>query len=464
MDALQDRIALVCGRLAGQILRLRRKDGATALPGLVSGLISKNLLCSLSQNMVDGVVTISGTNGKTTTTNFLNLILEDAGFSALTNGAGSNLERGLISAYANSVNILGKYPKTALQVGLFEVDEAELARTFDQLKPRVSTFLNLFRDQLDRYGEVDNLALRWQDMIGADNWQGTIVINVDDPNIYKLQECTTGEVTTFGIEDDNLEITDIHNVKDARFCEKGSILRYDTLYMSHLGKWRCDCCVVSRPKPRVSAQNISLRNDSSSFDLVIDGNSKKITIDMPGLYVVYDLLAAAATAHALEIDIDLIVSSLNKVKAPHGRQETFLLDQKEIRILLTKNPTGFNETIKIIMPAFESVKVNLLAILNDGIQDGEDVSWIYDADVERLRRYNIDLVCSGVRASDFALRWHLAGNNPRLVCPNIEEALDKALDNVSAGGRLDVIATYTAMLQIRSILVNRSRKDKHAII
>ena len=175
-------------------------------------------------------------------------------------------------------------------------------------------------------------------------------------------------------------------------------------------------------------------------------------------------LAAAATAYALEVDIDLIASSLNAVKPPQGRQEIFLVDQKEIRILLTKNPTGFNETIKIIMPDSESIEVNLLAILNDGIQDGEDVSWIYDADIERLKKYNIDLVCSGIRANDFALRWHLAGINPRLVCSNIEESLDRALDNVPLGGRLDVIATYTAMLQIRSILVSRSRKADYEII
>ena len=464
MDALQDRIALIFGRLAGQIVRLRRKEGATALPGLVGGLISKKLLYSLSQNMADGVVTISGTNGKTTTTNFLNLILENAGFNTLTNTAGSNLERGLISAYADAVNAWGGYPKNKQQVGLFEVDEAELARTFNQLNPRVSTFLNLFRDQLDRYGEVDNLALRWQDMIKAKGEYGSIVINVDDPNICKLQECTTGEVITFGIEDDNLKIEDLYNVKDARFCARGSVLKYDNLYMSHLGQWRCDCCTVFRPKPKVRAQNISLKNGSSGFDLVIDDIRHKIIINMPGLYVVYNALAAAATAYALEVDIDLIASSLNAVKPPQGRQEIFLVDQKEIRILLTKNPTGFNETIKIIMPDSESVEVNLLAILNDGIQDGEDVSWIYDADIERLKKYNIDLVCSGIRANDFALRWHLAVINPRLVCSDIEESLDRALDNVPLGGRLDVIATYTAMLQIRSILVSKSRKADYEII
>ena len=464
MDALQDRIALIFGRFAGQIVRLRRKEGATALPGLVGGLISKKLLYSLSQNMADGVVTISGTNGKTTTTNFLNLILENAGFNTLTNTAGSNLERGLISAYTDAVNAWGGYPKNKQQVGLFEVDEAELARTFNQLNPRVSTFLNLFRDQLDRYGEVDNLALRWQDMIKAKGEYGSIVINVDDPNICRLQECTTGEVITFGIEDDNLKIEDLYNVKDARFCARGSVLKYDNLYMSHLGQWRCDCCTVFRPKPKVRAQNISLKNGSSGFDLVIDDIRHKIIINMPGLYVVYNALAAAATAYALEVDIDLIASSLNAVKPPQGRQEIFLVDQKEIRILLTKNPTGFNETIKIIMPDSESIEVNLLAILNDGIQDGEDVSWIYDADIERLKKYNIDLVCSGIRANDFALRWHLAGINPRLVCSNIEESLDRALDNVPLGGRLDVIATYTAMLQIRSILVSKSRKADYEII
>tara|TARA_B100000029_G_scaffold449439_1_gene472646 strand:+ start:42814 stop:44208 length:1395 start_codon:yes stop_codon:yes gene_type:complete len=464
MNALKDRIALVLGRLTGQILHLRRKDGATALPGLVSGLISKNLLSSLSKNMTDGVVTISGTNGKTTTTNFLNFILNNAGFMFVTNTAGSNLERGLISAYANSVNFLGGYPKNKQRLGLFEVDEAELARTFDQLRPRVATFLNLFRDQLDRYGEVDSLVSRWQEMVKGRSEPGCIVINVDDPNVCKLQKCMSGDVITFGIEDENLKITELYNVKDARFCEMGNQLQYDVLYMSHLGKWRCNCCTTARPDPMVSAQNIILKNDSCIFDLVVKEFRYKISIDMPGLYVIYDAIAAAATAYALGVKTDLIAESLNQVKAPHGRQEIFVADQKEIRILLTKNPTGFNETIKIIMPDSKSVGINLLAILNDGIQDGEDVSWIYDADLEMLKKYNVDLVCSGTRASDFALRWHLAGLDPRLVCSDIEVSLYKALDNISPGGRLEVIATYTAMLQVRSILTSSSGEVENEIL
>ena len=464
MNSLQDRIALIFGRLVGRMLRLRRKEGATAFPGLLSGVISKKLLRSLSQNMSDGVVTISGTNGKTTTTNFLNLILNNAGFNFVTNSSGSNLERGLVSAYAETVSFFGGYTKNKRRLGLFEVDEAELARIFTQLNPKISTFLNLFRDQLDRYGEVDSLALRWQVMMKDKSKHGCIVLNVDDPNICKLKEYTSGDVVTFGIEDDNLKITELYNVKDARFCEKGSRLKYDTTYMSHLGKWRCDCCLTSRPYPIVNAQNVFLTNTNSSFDLVIEGMRHHVSIKMSGLYVVYDAIAAAATAYALGIDPDLITSSLNKVTAPYGRQETFLLHQKEIRILLTKNPTGFNETIKIVTPNSESGKVNLLAILNDGIQDGEDVSWIYDADIEMLRKYSIDLTCSGTRASDFALRWHLAGLNPRVVCPDIAVALDEALDNVSLGGRLDVIATYTAMLEIRSILLNRLRKAEHETV
>lgn len=431
------------------------------MPGLVAGAIAPRLLDELAADLPHGLVTVTGTNGKTTTAHLLAAILTRAGLDPLANRAGSNMERGLAAAYVGEVDPRGDLDRRADRIGVFEVDEAALPALFPRLHPRVATFLNLFRDQLDRYGEVDSVASGWRTMLAtAPPTDGrtpaqTLVLNADDPNIALLAELAAGRpVITFGVDDPAMALATADHASDARFCPDGTRYRYDAVYMGHVGIWHCDCCGRARPAPDVSARRIVLEEDRSIVDLAIAGEPVTITLPLCGLYTVYNALAAAAAAHALGVSTEVIVAALEDAAAPFGRQERFTLGDKTVRVLLAKNPAGLNEVIRTL--AASERPLTILAMLNDGIQDGQDVSWIYDADLELLAPRAPTLIAGGDRADDFALRWHLAGIEPHAVLSSTEAALDRALEVTPVGARLDVVATYTAMLDVREALARRA--------
>ncbi len=409
-------------------------------------------------------MTVTGTNGKTTTAHLLAAILREAGLDPLTNHAGSNMERGLIAALVAEAGPAGGLDDRDQRIGVFEVDEAALPPLFRELRPRLAIFLNLFRDQLDRYGEVDSVAIGWHSMLAAgspDTAPGDVgafttqlVLNADDPNIALLGEGSPRTVTTFGVDDPEVALHSAPHASDARFCPNGTRYRYDAIYMGHVGIWHCDCCGRSRPTLDVSARSVILETDRSLATFAIGGTEVAVEFPLSGLYTVYNALAAAASAHALGVAPEVIARALSSAGAPFGRQERFSLGDKTVRVLLAKNPAGLNEVIRTL--AASEGPVAVLAMLNDGIQDGRDVSWIYDADLEMLAPRRPEVTASGDRADDFALRWRLAGIEPRAVVLDTETALDAALDAVQPGHRLDVVATYTAMLDVREALARRA--------
>jgi UDP-N-acetylmuramyl tripeptide synthase len=454
MTSLRDRAALLAGRAVGTSTRRFGRGGGTALPGLVAGAIASDLVRSLAENLPQGVVTVTGTNGKTTTAHLLAAILVEAGFEPLANHSGSNLERGLLATYVAAADRFGEIAKSNQAIGVLEVDEAELPRLFPRLRPRVATFLNLFRDQLDRYGEVDSISEGWRAMLTEFDAATTLVLNVDDPSVAELAIQATGRVVTFGMDDHSVALGAVDHASDARFCPNGNRFVYDAIYMGHVGEWHCDCCGRSRPAPDVIAREIQLGEDGSRVTIAIGETALAIELPLPGLYVVYNALAAAASAYALGVTHEVIASALATATAPFGRQERFQVDGREVRVLLAKNPAGLNEVLRTL--TVTDGPLTVLAMLNDGIQDGQDVSWIYDADIELFAGRELQLVCSGDRADDFALRWVLAGIEPRSVLPDTEAALDASLAATPEGARLDVIATYTAMLDVREVLARRS--------
>jgi len=454
MTSLRDRAALLAGRAAGASTRRLGRGGGTALPGLVAGAIASDLVRSLAASLPQGVVTVTGTNGKTTTAHLLAAILTEAGLQPLANRSGSNLERGLLATYVAAANAAGGISQNDRAIGVLEIDEAELPRLFLRLRPRVATFLNLFRDQLDRYGEVDSVAEGWHAMLANLDDSTTLVLNADDPNIAELASRSSGRVVTFGVDDHSVALSAADHANDARFCPNGNRFEYDAIYMGHVGDWHCDCCGRSRPVLDVVARKVELGADGSRVTLTIGETACAIELPLPGLYVVYNALAAAAAAHALGVAPQVIASALASATAPFGRQERFQVDGREVRVLLAKNPAGLNEVLRTF--AASDAALTVLAMLNDGIQDGKDISWIYDADIELLAGRELTLVCSGDRADDFALRWMLAGIEPGSVLPDTEAALDAALGATPEGARLDVVATYTAMLDAREALARRS--------
>lgn len=458
------RAALFAGHGARLATRWFGHGGGTAFPGLVAGALAPRLIEELASDRLYDTVTVTGTNGKTTTTHLLATILKEAGFDPLTNYAGSNLERGLISAYLSDVTDKNDLNQDQAQFAVFEVDEANLPSLLPRLQPRLVTFLNLFRDQLDRYGEVDSVMDGWQEMLAAAPPQTHLVLNVDDPAIARFGEfnfSSTGlaeddkqRVTTYGVDDRTVGLHLREHARDARFCPRGNRYEYDAIYMGHVGIWHCDCCEGRRPAPDVSARRVVLESSRSLVSLSIADHQMDFELPLPGLYMVYNALAAAASAYALGVTPEVIVRGLTQAEAPFGRQERFIFEGKAVRVLLAKNPAGLNEIVRILNSADGPLTV--LAMLNDGVQDGRDVSWIYDAEIELLTGHEPTLVVSGDRAEDMALRFSIAGIDPHVIEPDVGAALDIALKNVNPGEQLDVVATYTAMIAIREILARRA--------
>ncbi len=450
----RERGALFAGRAAGEVVRRLGRGGGTALPGLIAGRLAPGLVETAAAQLGHGVVTVTGTNGKTTTAHLLAAIARSAGLRPLANRSGSNLERGIASALVDAIDGRGGVHDAARRLGVFEVDEAHWPLLLPRLRPRAALFLNLFRDQLDRYGEVDSIAAAWHNALRADPVGRTLILNADDPSVAQLSEDARGDVVLFGVEDMSVALPDADHATDARFCRCGAAFEYEAIYMGHVGRWRCPGCARTRQLPQVYAERVHLGAEETQFDLVVGDRRVPTAIPLAGLYSVYNALAAAAGAYALGLPIEATARALAASGPAFGRQERFQVEGRTVRLLLAKNPTGLNEVLRALEAAWPPLTV--LAMLNDGIQDGRDVSWIYDADVERLAGLVGKLVVSGQRADDFALRFALAGIEPSSVEPDTRRALAAALLATPAGGRLEVIATYTAMLEVRELLASMS--------
>ena len=457
--AWRRRGALLAGRAAGGAARTLGRGGGTALPGLVAGAIAPDLLESVLAQLGHGVLTVTGTNGKTTTTHLLAAIARASGLRALTNRSGSNLERGLVSACIDATDGRGMLTQPTERVGLLEVDEAAWPVLLPRLRPGAAVFLNLFRDQLDRYGEVDSVAEGWRRALAAYAQPLTLVLNADDPAVAQLAEAARGPVIAFGVDDDAVALPGAEHATDARFCGCGAAFAYEAIYMGHVGRWRCPGCGRARPPLDVCARHVELGAEQTRFELHAQGRVLHVQHALAGLYSVYDALAAAAGALALGLPLEAVGRALDEAGPAFGRQERFTLAHCRARLLLAKNPTGLNEVVRTLAATAEPV--TLLLMLNDGIQDGRDVSWIYDADLERLRGRVRTLVVGGTRAHDMALRCVLAGVEPAAVVEASAAALDEALARTPAGGRLDIVATYTAMLDVRAELAKRARSGAY---
>ncbi len=449
--------------MARDATRRLGRGGGTALPGLVAGTLAPDLIEAAGALPGLGAVTVTGTNGKTTTTHLLAAIAREGGWAPLTNRSGSNLARGLVTALVDVASGTGAIADRDHRLGIYEVDEAVLPTVFSRLRPRAALFLNLFRDQLDRYGEIDSVAEGWARMLppkpGTDNgadWAPALVLNADDPSVAQLAEDAPARVVWFGIEDVDVALPDGEHASDARFCRCGARLAHEVQFMGHVGHWSCAACGRHRPTPEVAATRVRLDADGSDVEVRVGERTAALRVPMAGLYSVTNALAALAAAHALGIELDVAVRAIRGAGPAFGRQERFVVDGRPVRIWLAKNPAGLNEIVRALLASEPGRPLTVLAMLNDGIQDGKDVSWIYDADLERLAGRLAGVVCAGDRADDLALRLEIAGVSPTAVVADTEAALDAALALVGEGGTLDVIATYTAMIAVREAAAARA--------
>jgi len=448
------RLANAAGKLTRLGLQISGRGG-TALPGLVALTIDPDFIAALASDLAHGVVLVSGTNGKTTTTRMLSDMVRATGWAPTHNRSGSNLERGIAGALLTESTWRGE---PSGDIGLFEVDEASLPLVLARISPRVVLVTNLFRDQMDRYFEIDQLARRIGDAIAKLDPRVTLVLNADDPIVAWLGQRHSGPVLYFGVDDPTVGGRVPQVISDATRCPRcKQPLRYERVVLAHEGDWSCPSCGLTRPDRDVAATRVALTPVSSEIQIrtAVASAFDPVRVPIAGLYNAYNALAALAVARALDIALPTAALAIANFRPAFGRLEQVAVDGREMRLILVKNPAGFNAAIGALLETAR--RPRLLAALNDRDADGRDVSWIWDADFETLAPAVEHAVVTGIRSRDLANRLKYAGvARERIeVVDAWGSAIDRAIGAAPVGGEVVVLATYTAMQALRAELARR---------
>ena len=424
-----DRLVIILTKLISLVSKTLGLGAGETWPGEIALSLRPHIVSSLVSGLNKGVILVAGTNGKTTTSLMIKTVLEGVGDVVIHNATGANLLNGIVSSFVRQTDWLGR---VGADVGIFEVDENSLPIVLRDITPSRIVLLNLFRDQLDRYGEVDVIVEKWTAALSKLPKSCEVILNSDDPGIASLGASVKGTVTYFGVEDHKKFLDVAEHATDSTFCPVcGHRLAYEGIYFSHLGVWRCPSCKNTRPTPDVSVWPSAL----------------------PGLYNQYNTLAAVAVIISFPIPHATIKKLLHTFTPAFGRQETIDADGKNVKVFLSKNPTGFNASLRT---ALEMGAKDILFVLNDRIPDGRDVSWIWDVDFETLPKQT-SVTVSGDRVYDMALRMKYANipKNRIHIHPSLSTALKTSLAGITGGKTLYVLATYSAMLEVRKILKGR---------
>ena len=442
LDRVRLGLAVGVAKTVTGIVRSLGLGAASVLPGEISRRLHSRLLPLLFEQVSQGVIVVVGTNGKTTTALLLKQILSDRGYTVVHNSSGANLINGLITALLSSADMTGKI---SADYAILEVDENILPLLLQDCQPKYILALNLFRDQLDRYGEVDTIAQRWGKAISPLPADTTIILNADDPTLSSLGQQLKQKVLYFGLNEPDLYLAEIPHAVDSIYCPRcGHLLDYQGVYLSHLGDYHCPSCGFEKSKVTLASQE-----------------HPQILI---GVYNKYNTLAASVLTQLLGIKTEDIYKTVQNFKAAFGRAEELEIEQKQVRIMLAKNPVGMNETIRAVNDLKKAGKSNVtLLVLNDRIPDGTDVSWIWDVDTEELVKLGGTLIVSGDRVYDMALRLAYSSesvdpektNFKLVVKEDLPEAISTALEYTKLAETLHIIPTYSAMLEVREILVGR---------
>ena len=438
-------------RAVGTMSRRSGRGGGTTLPGRLLVRMEPDAIERLASYLHRGSIVVSSTNGKTTTAGMISGILRADGRIPVHNRAGSNMHWGVATAMLEQSG----------DEGLFELDEAWLPRVAPQLRPRLLVLGNLFRDQLDRYGELERLADEWAELVAQLQGSSEFALNGDDPLIADLgrdrELRRRPGVTYFGIEDESQALPELQHAHDAKHCRRcGAPYVYDRAFVGHLGHYTCPNCDADRPAPDVAATRIELHGISgSSVHVTTPGGELDLELPLPGLYNVYNALAAITAGLRSDVPLERIRQGLESMRTVFGRVETIDVAGKPVSILLIKNPAGANEVLRTHRLESKNGGLHLWLALNDRIADGRDVSWIWDADFELLSDGVRRVICTGTRAPEMALRLKYAGwpRESIEVIEPIEASLDEAV--AASPGRLFALPTYTALLELRTLLTHR---------
>jgi lipid II isoglutaminyl synthase (glutamine-hydrolysing) len=434
---------ILAARAAARLSRLSGRGGGTTVPGKLLWKLDPTAIDRLADRLGAGSVLVSATNGKTTTAAMAAEILRPA-YALAHNASGANLMSGVASTLLAA---------SGAELGLFEVDEAALPEVAARVRPRALCLGNLFRDQLDRYGELELVAERWRVAVTGLHAGATLAVNGDDPQVGELARARPGAVV-FGLDDPRVGRPSLQHAADSKYCINcGTPYEYAAAYVGHLGDYRCPACGHARPPLDVVARDVELAGlEHASFSLVTPEGTRHVRLRVPGLYNVYNALAAASLVRTLAVSLDDVVSGLERFGPAFGRFERIAIADRRLLMLLIKNPAGANEAIRTLVEG-GAPRVAVIA-LNDGIADGKDVSWIWDVDFEPLLEGLERVVVTGQRAAELALRCKYAGFATELIeiVPELPKALDRGLGLTPRGGELVVLPTYTAMLSLRKIV------------
>lgn len=443
---------IIVSKLTIKLLRILKRGGTT-LPGKIAVRLCPDILNAIAGNFK--IIMVTGTNGKTTTTRIIAQMLKETGIEFITNKSGANLVSGIITTFIENVNLSGRSKYTT---ALLEIDEAAFRKISLSIEPDILVVTNFFRDQLDRFGELYTTLNNVKS--GINNFKKTkLVLNADDSLCSSLACDTDKEVVYYGISSEAYNASDeIHN-SDAVFCiHCKTKYEYSSRVYGHLGWFSCPNCGYSRPASQVTCTGIEeLADTYSVINMDISGNAYKARINLPGLYNVYNSLAAAACGYLLNLSNDVIIDALGSFECGFGRMESIDAGGKSIKLILVKNPTGFDQVLSYLQTI---KKPSVLAfIINDKLADGTDISWLWDVEFEKLSNMNniLSFFTSGIRAEDMAVRLKYASVNTELIVveKDYDKLIEKALDKTPEGSNLYILPTYTAMLEIRKALSDK---------
>lgn len=457
--SIRKTIAIIIAKILIKILRLIGRGGTT-LPGKVAMKICPDIAVKITAGF--NIIMVTGTNGKTTTSRIISRILEENGIEHISNKSGANLVSGVISIFIENVDFFGK---SSINTALIEIDEAAFQKISQVIEPKVLVVTNFFRDQLDRYGELYTTLNGVKK--GISNFKNTtIVLNADDSLCASIGHDTDIKILYYGVSQGAAEDPSSIESSDAAFCIYCKT-KYEYSYniYGHLGGFTCPGCGYKRPSADVQCISIKSLTDTHSIISLSFLNAanepettENVKVNLPGLYNIYNALAGAACGHALGLPSFSTVKALSSFQSGFGRMETIHHNGKYIKVILVKNPTGFNQVLNYLSTCSTGTGISFL--INDNLADGTDISWLWDVDFEKLTLFEERikfLYTSGQRAEDMAVRLKYAGLNLSQIdiIKDYSRLLDVSLSNIEEGGTLYLLPTYTAMLEIREILKKR---------
>lgn len=433
-------IAVWAAKLAEKIsVGIFHRQGVT-WAGKIALKICPNLLTELAGQVRENIFIVCGTNGKTTTNNMLCAALEAEGKKVICNHTGSNMLNGVAAAFALGAGLLGNLDADCACI---EIDEASTRRVFPFFKPDYMVLTNLFRDQLDRYGEIDiTMKILKEVMQSAPDMK--VIVNGDDALSAFLAMDAGNTCITYGINEKVMDDKNSKEIREGRFCKRcGAPLHYNFYHYSQLGDYACTQCDFRRPDMTYNASDIEVA-DQLSF--TVEG--KRITANYKGFYNVYNILAAYAAVRASGMEPVHFNEMLLAFNPENGRMEQFLINDTKIVLNLAKNPAGFNQNILAVMQ--DDTEKDLLIVINDNAQDGTDISWLWDVDFDRFKEASVNsITVSGIRCQDMRLRLKYV-DIPSMLEPDVEKALCERVEN--GCGNLYALVNYTALFSTRNVL------------